>query len=277
MNAWLYECQVMHERLRPVHHRFTYRTAYLCVDTGALGSPGPLPALFSVNRRNAVSLWERDYLPTHEPVHPPAAGPAPAAQGTLAERVVAFCRAGGRDPGPGARLLLVTMPRVLGYGFNPVSFHYCSAADGTPVAAVAEVTNTFREVKPYLVPPKAGAFHSSASKEFYVSPFSSAGLAFDFDLEMPGETLSARINTLDADGIVVRTSLGGRRRPLTGAAIAALLLRYPLLPLTVMTRIHAQAARLWLKKVPHFRKADELQLQRGLYRPHPSIRSHPSP
>jgi uncharacterized protein len=281
MKAWLYECRVTHERLLPVRRRFTYATAYLCVEPGAPGADRR-PRLFSLNAPNVVSVRERDYLPTGEPLHNPGGSPAPAgpAAATLTGRVGALCAAGGCDPGPGSRTLLVTMPRVLGYGYNPVSFHFCLRSDGTAVAAIAEVTNTYREVKPYLVPAVPGTrgrFRASRIKDFYVSPFSPPDLAFDFDLQLPGDTLDVRIATHGPDGPVVRTALGGRRRELTDKALASFLVRHPLLPLAVMARIHWQAARLWWRRVPHFRKSDRPAHQRNLYRPHPSIRVGPSP
>jgi DUF1365 family protein len=47
---------------------------------------------------------------------------------------------------------LQTLPRLLGYVFNPITLYFCFKADGTPHASVVEVGNTFRELKPYLVP-----------------------------------------------------------------------------------------------------------------------------
>ena len=53
----------------------------------------------------------------------------------------------------GGRVLLVTLPRVLGYLFNPVSFYFCYDPQGRPVASLAEVTNTFKEMKPFVLGP----------------------------------------------------------------------------------------------------------------------------
>ena len=50
--------------------------------------------------------------------------------------------------------MLVTLPRVFGYLFNPVSFYFCYDRHGAPVAALAEVTNTFKEMKPYFLAPE---------------------------------------------------------------------------------------------------------------------------
>ena len=47
--------------------------------------------------------------------------------------------------------MLLTLPRVFGYIFNPISIYYCFDAAGTPVCSVAEVGNTFREMKLFLL------------------------------------------------------------------------------------------------------------------------------
>ena len=54
---------------------------------------------------------------------------------------------------PQARIRLLTLPRIAGYVFNPISVYFCfAAAEGAPICAVAEVGNTFGEHKLYLLP-----------------------------------------------------------------------------------------------------------------------------
>jgi DUF1365 family protein len=101
-----------------------------------------------------------------------------------------------------ARFRLVTFPRVLGYGFNPVSFYYIDTKEGEPFAAVAEVVNTFREMKLYAIDSIGvdGLWHRRVAKNFYVSPFSDPGMEFDFKLGPPGEKWRVNIDTHDSSG-----------------------------------------------------------------------------
>ena len=72
-------------------------------------------------------------------------------------------------------------------------------------------------------------------------------------LHLPREesnSASVSIHYHDADGLLIRTALGGRLTPLTRASALAALLRQPLLTVGVIARIHWQALRLALKKVP---------------------------
>ncbi|MEP7303833.1 MAG: DUF1365 domain-containing protein, partial [Caldimonas sp.] len=161
-------------------------------------------------------------------------------------------------------------PRVLGFTFKPVSFWYCHRADGTLAAVVVEVNNTFGERHCYLLCGPALGFGREvrASKDFHVSPFCAVAGDYRFrflrtDLHPPGAAprrdparTVARIDHHDASGVLLRTSLSGQLEPLTARRIRAAFVSVPLLTLGVVARIHWQALRLWLKRVPAFRKPD---------------------
>jgi DUF1365 family protein len=256
---------------------------YLCIDLDDVPALARRLRLLSFDRAGLFSLHARDFLPTGEPMHrrtasPPTSDPPRDGDGggaALKTRVLAYCAAHGVALGAEAHVRLVALPRLFGYHFNPVAFYLCAERDGTPRAAIAEVTNTFREVKPYFVPlaPATGVptFRLRVPKHFYVSPFSSVEVEFDFLLRAPDARLAVRIDDYENGRRVLHSSLTGVRGPLTDARLAWFFLKYPLGTVAVMARIHWQALRLWLKRVPFFRKADAGDRQRDLFRPHPSI------
>ncbi len=297
MRSRLYECQVMHHRFAPKAHRFAYRIFMFAIDLDELGELDRTLRLFSVGRTNFYSFREADYFPTDEErwkatTRRVSAGSESAggltvrsdpgapvtARSTLKSRVLAYLDRHGVDL-TGGRVELITLPRVAGYLFNPVSFYFCYDRGGAPVAAVPEVTNTFREMKPFFLGPStrsptagpADAFRRRVPKHFYVSPFSDVDVAFDFTLQPPGERLSIQIDDYVGGERTLTSTLTGRARPLTDGTLAALTLRHPLVPLHTIARIHWHALRLWLKQVPWFPKAARIADQRDLYRPHSSL------
>ncbi len=292
MNSRIYECHVMHARFIPKPHRFVYRIFMLAIDLDELPTLHRRLHLFSVNSPNLYAFRETDYLPTSEPLHnqtPQSKSnpigyslPVPSqAVPSLKTRVLAFLTSRGTDLGPRARIELVTLPRVFGYLFNPVSFYFCYDSTGTCVAAISEVTNTFREMKPYFLGPEtfrpaasvttAGAFHLRTPKNFYVSPFSDVDVAFDFKLRPPTEKLSVQIDDYVGPDRTLTSTLTGPSRPLTDSRLAWFTLKYPLITLRIISLIHWHALLLWFKKIPWFAKAARTSDQRDLYRPHASL------
>ena len=170
----------------------------------------------------------------------------------------------------------MTLPRVLGYCFNPVSFFYLSKPDGTPLFAVAEVVNTYREMKLYLVDhQKPDAWQKTVPKEFYVSPFSDVRDSFDFNLGLPGENLAVKINNLSEGEVSLVSGIQGHARPLAASRLLWFAFKYPLLSLKIIVMIHWQALKLWIQKVPYFAKATQPESQTSVLRPHSSLtKSH---
>ena len=310
MNSCLYECHVMHARFAPREHRFLYRIFLFALDLDELDALHHRLPFFSVNRANVYSFRDRDFLPTGEPLHRPSAPsekchPMGDTSASLKQRVVAYLADRGVDL-TGGRVVLVALPRVFGYLFNPVSFYFCYDRHGAPLAALSEVTNTFKEMKPYFLgpicrgpmtenqepkpnrdpssvicPPSSGAapgatFRLRVPKHFYVSPYSDVDVAFDFTLRIPSDRLSVQIDDYVGAERTLTSTLNGARRELTGARLAWFTLKYPLITLRVISLIHWHAFRLWLKRVPWFAKASRPADQRALYRPHSTI-AHPQP
>ena len=262
MNSCIYECNVMHHRLEPKEHHFSYRIFMFALDLDEVETLSKRLPFFSLNRWNLYTFRDRDHLTL----------PGGETK-SVKENLIAYLEGNGIRLPEGGRILLVTLPRVLGYIFNPVSFYFCSNASGTPICAVVEVGNTFREMKPYLLREPSGedTFRLITPKHFYVSPFSALDLAFDFKLRIPGEKLDIHIDDRDGERRVLLSALTGKRAPLTTARLLWFTLKYPLITLKVISFIHWHAFRLWLKKLPFFRKAANPELQRDVLRPHASI------
>lgn len=227
---------VMHRRLRPVAHGFTYPVFYLRLPLRELASTAC--GIFSVDRFNLLSFHAKD--------HGPRDGSAllPWIEDLLARHQLPH-------DGP---IVLQTFPRVLGFVFNPVSFWYCHDRDGRLVAILAEVNNTFGGTHSYLLhrqgQPLSDGERLQADKVFHVSPFNRIEGEYRFRFQLEGGRALARIDYLDAQGELLLTSISGQPRPWSRAALLAAFLRMPVMTLGVVARIHWQALKLWLKGVP---------------------------
>jgi len=242
----LYVGAVMHQRLRPVRHRLRYRMFSLLVDLDELVPLARRLRLFSLDRFNLFSLHQRDYGDVAGRADP---------RGGLRAYVDRQLREAGLPAA--AKVFLLTMPRILGYAFNPLSVYFCHGADGALQALMYEVNNTFGERHSYLIAVDAGA-HDSArivqrcAKEFRVSPFLALDLDYVFRIEPPRpERDSLRIGVIvnDRDGAMLNARFDAERRRLDDAALARVFLSHPLLTLKVIAAIHWEALRLLAKGV----------------------------
>ena len=241
--------QVRHSRLRPAVNAFAYGAYYLRLPLRALGAAGPACALFSRNRFNLLSFYDADH------------GDGSTA---LLEWIDALLKEEGVNDADG-EVWLQAMPRVLGFVFNPVAFWFCHRADGALRAVLCEVRNTFGERHCYLLDNGAvipNGTTMTALKQFHVSPFCTTQGSYRFRFmrsarALPGglaESTLACIDHHDGAGLLLRTSVSGVSAPLGNASVARAFLRYPLLTFGVVARIHLQALRLWLKRVPFHSK-----------------------
>jgi DUF1365 family protein len=235
----LYRGEVMHRRARPRMHQLKYRVFWLLLDLSELDRLDARLKLFSRSRFNVLSFHDRDH------------GDGSATP--LRDQVEALLGRAGLELG-GGPIRLLTMPRVLGYVFNPISLFYCHHADGRLAAMIYEVTSTFGVRHAYLIPvPPAdqadGLIAQCAAKALHVSPFMGMEMDYEFRGRVPGERLELTICGFDADGLLITAALSAARRPMTDRALLAAVVAIPLLTLKVVAAIHWEALRLWLKGV----------------------------
>jgi DUF1365 family protein len=235
--------RVWHRRLRPVQHTFSYASYFLLLPMRTLREHPS--ADLARNRFAALSFYDRD--------HGVGGDDALAwLEGLLHDEQI--------DDALG-EVWLHTTPRVLGYAFKPVSLWYAHRLDGTLAAAVAEVNNTFGERHCYLLsgPDLAWGRVQQVAKVFHVSPFCAVQghYEFRFDMRCPSQQpqhTAVRIDHADAQGLLLQTSVTGALVPLSAASAWRAFFTMPLMSFTVVARIHWQALRLALKRLPFHRQ-----------------------
>src|SRR5579871_180707 len=238
--AVLYFGKVMHARLRPVRHRFSYRVMSLLIDLDRLHEADRQSGLFAVNRAGLFSFHEADHGERNgRPLS------------TYARRLAAEH---GIDLA-GGRILLLCYPRLLGYTFNPLSIYFCYQASGELALLIYEVRNTFGEIHSYVLQVQAchgrdDTLRHSQTKQFRVSPFIEMDMCYHFRLSPPEEQVKVRILETDETGPVLAAAFFGRRRALTSSSLLGAFVAIPLLTFKVVAAIHWEALRLWLKGAP---------------------------
>jgi DUF1365 family protein len=232
MRSKLYSGWVAHRRLRPKLHSLHYRVFWFALDLDEIEQVDSRLRLFSHNGFNAFSLWDADY--------------GDGSGRPLKDQVLDHLRDAGLAT-DGVRVSLLTMPRIFGYGFNPLSLYYVFDRNDRPTAILYEVSNTFGERHSYLMPVTQeadGTISQSCPKDFYVSPFLDMDLDYRFRAKLPEDHVGLNISASDRDGPMLMASLHGSALPLRDRTLLRLLVTNPLLTLKVIGAIHWHALRL---------------------------------
>lgn len=236
----IYEGWVRHRRREPVGHAFAFPLWMLYLDLAETERVFGVSRLMSDRRPAPVRFRREDYL-----------GPVGVPLDEAVRRRVR--EATGRSPDGPIRML--THLRHFGYVFNPVTFYYCFDEAGERVrAVVAEITNTpWKERHAYVLEADgrpAGSCRFRFDKAFHVSPFMPMDLAYDWGFSAPGERLGIHMGLAREGRRVFDATMRLERRELSVGSVRRAVARYPLLTARVIARIHWEALRLWLKRVP---------------------------
>lgn len=233
----LYVGHVMHRRTRPRQHRLSYAMLSLLIDLDELDALDKRLRLFSRGAFNVYSFRESDH--------------GDGSDKPLRAQVERLCDQAGimLDGGP---IRLLTMPRILGFAFNPLSVFFCHDRAGRLRAILYEVNNTFGERHSYLIPveQETGPIRQHCDKGFHVSPFMPMAMRYAFRVIPPSDRLAIAITVSDATGPVLAAVHRAERRPLNDRTLARVLLSHPLHTAKVVAGILWEALRLWLKRVP---------------------------
>lgn len=239
MKSAIYAGKVFHARFRPRAHRLRYSVFQCLFDLDELDAMAAKLRLFSRNRFNLLSFYDRDFGDrSGKPLRP---------------QVEALMRQAGQEP-DGGPIRLLTMPRMLGHVFNPISVWFCHRRDGSLATLIYEVTNTFKERHSYVIPvpqdqARAETIRQACDKSFYVSPFMDLDMRYDFTVAPPMEKTKVVVAGADADGPMIVASFAGERRELSDGALFKAFLQHPLLTLKVVVGIHVEALWLFLKRI----------------------------
>lgn len=230
---------VMHGRLFPKKNHFKYGIYYLVLPLSKLDKL-PIPH----NSPGLMAFYDADH--------------GYGTQGTLQSWARSTLESHGLFLD--GEIVLICMPRIFGYVFNPVSFWLCHDKSGNLKAVLYEVHNTFGEKHTYLCAYEDGRpiepdATLTAQKIFHVSPFLEREGHYEFRIDSRDESFKVWIDYFDANGRKqLVTALGGGCAPMTRPLCHRMLWAYPLVTFKATFLIHIQALKLVLKGIRYVPK-----------------------
>lgn len=240
----IFEGTIRHRRFAPTQNDFTYRIFMMLLDLDEL------PQLFDRSWLWSSRGWALARYSPEDHHGAPGKSQADAIRDLVLEKL-------GRRPAGPVRIL--TNLRYYGFIFNPVSFYYCYAEDGTTLEAiVSEIHNTpwlerHCYVHDFADAPANSEFGVFALKKaFHVSPFIPMEIDYKWTFNAPLETLFVHMENHRSDGKMFDATMNLQRREITGRSLAKVLLSHPPMTMKVVALIYWQALRLWWKRTPFY-------------------------
>ena len=239
-NSCLYVGSVTHKRFKPKEHYFKYKVFSLYLNLDEIKKIHEKIPFFSYNKFNLISFYDIDH--------------------------------GNRD-GSSLKLWvkkkldevgikseiksinLLCYPRIFGYVFNPLSIFFVFDKYSSLIAIMYEVKNTFGEQHTYIFKTKDNnLIKNHCDKKFHVSPFMDLNSTYNFKILKPGKKLSIIIDQRDKEGKLLFASQDGVKIKLNGKNLLISYLKHPLMTFKIISAIHFEALRLWLKRIKFIKK-----------------------
>ena len=240
-NSSIYIGTVIHKRFKPKVHSFNYKVFSLLIDLSEFDILDKNLKLFSYNRFNLISFFNKD--------HGPRDG------SSLKKWVIENLKKNNLEFND-VQIKLLCYPRILGYVFNPLSVFYVFDKNQKLISILYEVKNTFGEQHTYIFKSDKdqNLIQHVCKKKFHVSPFIEMDCVYFFRLLKPGNKISVIIDVNDREGKILYASQDGTKSELNNNTLIKAYLKHPLMTFKIILAIHFEAFKLWTKGIRFLKK-----------------------
>lgn len=240
-NSCIYIGSVIHKRFKPKKHFFKYNVFSLFLDLDEINELDQKIPFFSYNKFNILSFFDKDHG---------------YRDGSSIKDWLIHVLQKKNISTINIKIKILCYPRIFGYVFNPLSIFFIYDADSNPIAILYEVKNTFGEQHTYVfkIDIKNKQILNNCKKKFYVSPFMDLESKYFFKVLIPNERLSVIIDQRDKEGKLLFASQDGERVKLSSKNLLKSYLKHPLMTLKIISAIHYEALKLWIKGIKLVKK-----------------------
>ena len=230
MSHRYYDGTIYHKRFSPIKHEFKYQFFMLDIDLSIIEKLKN--SFFSINKFNIFSFYSKDHF-----------GKSKDFNNNVKELLDTF------DIDSKGKMRFITLPRICGYVFNPVSILILFKNDN-PSHLLAEVHNYNGGRVLYCVKLKTidgKRYKGKSIKDMYVSPFFKRDGHYEFTLDYDDAKISFNIVLLENGKKMLTSTFQGDALIFNQKNIFTLFFKHTLLTLWVVTRTIWQSLKLRLK------------------------------
>ncbi|MDC0031013.1 DUF1365 domain-containing protein [Candidatus Pelagibacter sp.] len=240
-NSSIYTGNVIHKRFKPKIHSFNYKVFALLIDLSELDLLDKKLKIFSYNRFNIISFYNKDHGPR---------------DGSSLKKWVKDNLKKNNINTDNILIKILCYPRIFGYVFNPLSVFYIYDKDLNLISILYEVKNTFGEQHTYIFKSdkNQNLIQHVCKKKFHVSPFIEMNCVYFFRLLKPGNKISIIIDQNDKEGKILYASQDGIKSELNNKTLIKAYLKHPLMTFKIIFAIHFEAFKLWTKGIKFIKR-----------------------
>ena len=240
-NSCIYIGSVIHKRFKPKKHFFKYSVFSLFLDLDEINELDNKISFFSYNKFNILSFFDKDHG---------------YRDGSSIKSWLIQILQKKNISTKNIKIKILCYPRIFGYVFNPLSIFFIYDSDSNPTTILYEVKNTFGEQHTYVfkIDIKNKQILNNCKKRFYVSPFMDLESKYFFKMLIPNERLSVIIEQRDKEGKLLFASQDGERVKISSKNLLISYLKHPLMTIKIISAIHYEALKLWIKGVKLVKK-----------------------
>ncbi len=198
------------------------------------------PTLFSINKFNLLA-W-------HSSSH---GGQLKCSENrNLYQFILHLIQKSGAQENKVHKIKLLTFPKVLGWGFNPLSIYFCYDSKRSLLHSVFEVRNTFGDIHHYVLNNiNKNNKVQKTLKKLFVSPFyPQKGYYYLYANELNDKILTS-VDYIINKKKVFSASMDLKEIKFDNFNILRAFVKLYLFPGKIWINIHLQAFFLWLKKI----------------------------
>lgn len=264
MHSCIYRGTIGHTRRGEATNAFSYSLFMMLLDLDEIDTLFDPYWLWSAKRPAIARFRRKDHYGAPE---------MPLAD-TIRDLVAE--KTGHRPLGP---VRLLTHLSYFGRCFNPISVYYCYDERNELQDVVLEVSNTpWGEQHCYVLGQgdnESEKHHRySFDKAFHVSPFLPMDMQYRCRLTPPADNLYIALDNYREETKVFGSHLTLERREITQGAMATTLMRDPLMTFKVVSLIHWQALKLWLKRATYYDHPNKKNNAKSHQKSTEGIRNH---
>lgn len=242
MRHALYTGFVIHNRVSPVKHKFSYKIRMFFLNIDEIQEAFKSIPFASVEKFNLLAFWRKNYLPCKD-------------NKSIREAVETHLKDHGHTDMP-HKIFILTHLSYFGYCYNPVSFYYCYDKNEQLTYLLAEVNNTpwnERHVYVQKIPTQNKPI-VRLKKELHVSPFLPMDLEYKWVLNIPAETIKISMACIKEKPVFF-ACMKLAKKELSPMQVLLALLVNPFATQLVLIRIYWQALFLFIKRAPFYAHA----------------------